>query len=157
MKRKVSIGLIFGGLATLIAVATAWPGSATPPVGVTSVVIGTGQVTNSATIKVGSGTDVVTVQNTFALGGSSGWHSHPGPTVVTIVSGQLTLYSENASGGACHVRTFTAGQTFYEWPKNAQNGVNSGDTDTVAAVTFFNVPHGAPARIDMPDPGNCPG
>jgi hypothetical protein len=30
-------------------------------------------------------------------GGSTGWHSHPGPAVVIVKSGSLTLYDAGAS------------------------------------------------------------
>ena len=156
MRTKIGLGLMGGGIATLLLVAIAWPSSATPGVGVTSIVIGQGQAVQAAGIPILPGTDVVTVQNTFAPGGSSGWHSHPGPTVIVVQSGEITIYSESAGGGPCKVRTYQTGQAFYEWPRNVQTGVNEGGTNAVLAVTFFDVPHGGAARIDQPNPGNCP-
>lgn len=35
--------------------------------------------------------DVATVRVTFQPGGSTGWHVHPGPALVTVKTGQLTL------------------------------------------------------------------
>ena len=106
MRTKLGHGLMGGGIATLLVVAIAWPSSATPGVGATSILIGQGQVSGAAGIDVLPGTDVVAVQNTFASGGSSGWHSHPGPTVVVVRSGQITIYSESARGGRCRVQTY---------------------------------------------------
>ena len=37
-------------------------------------------------------TDVYMLENRIAPGGTFGWHSHPGPSLVTIKSGALTLY-----------------------------------------------------------------
>jgi quercetin dioxygenase-like cupin family protein len=87
--------------------------------------------------------------------GFSGWHSHPGTTVVAVQSGQITLFSEPIAGGKCRVHTYTAGQLFLEHPRNEYNAVNTGAEPEVSAVTFFNVPHGGPSRIDQADPGNC--
>jgi len=36
--------------------------------------------------------DSVVQQITFAPGGQSGWHTHPGPVIVLVKSGTFTLY-----------------------------------------------------------------
>lgn len=156
LMRRVGVGLVTVAIATIATVLLAGGVSATPSNLLTSVILSTGQTVNTTGvgISVPAGTDVVTSQNTFLAGGSSGWHSHPGVAVVTVQSGEITLYIERVTGGPCWKRTFTAGQTFLEWPKNMQDGVAA--VDTVAFVTFFNVPHGGSARIDRDDPGNCP-
>lgn len=43
----------------------------------------------------------------FAPGASSGWHSHPGPNMVFVVGGSITLTDEH-----CNVTTYTDGQGF---------------------------------------------
>jgi quercetin dioxygenase-like cupin family protein len=101
------------------------------------------------------GNDVAVNQITVEPAGFSGWHSHPGTTVVAVQSGQITLFSERIAGGKCRVRTFTAGQVFLEHPSTKYNAVNTGGEPYVIAATFFNVPHGGPSRIDQTDPGNC--
>ncbi len=121
----------------------------------TSVLIGQGQAVHSADLQLIGGTDVVVAQNTFTPGATSGWHSHPGPAIVVVQSGEITIYQERTAGGRCRHHTYTAGQSFIEWPANSQTGVNHGTVDTVVAVTFLKVPHLGSARIDRPDPGNC--
>ena len=37
--------------------------------------------------------DTVVQQIVFGPGGHTGWHSHPGPVVVLVAQGELTLYS----------------------------------------------------------------
>jgi hypothetical protein len=55
------------------------------------------------------------VHVTFQAGGGTGWRTHPGPALVTVKAGQLTLH--RAKG--CRTRTFSAGQTFLEYgPKD---------------------------------------
>ena len=77
--------------------------------------------------------------------------------MIAVQSGQVRLFSERITGGQCRVRTYTAGQVFLEHPKNEYNAVNVGAEPAVVAVTFFNVPHGGPSRIEQTNPGNCPG
>ena len=151
-KKAALVGLITTGLvAGTVAVASADAGS-----GVTSVLIGRGQSDHSIGIQQRKGNDVVTVQNTFATGGFTGWHSHPGIVVIAVQSGKVTLFSEPVGGGECSVHTYTAGQVFVEHPEDGQTAVNTGDVQTVVAATYFNVPHGGSNRIERTDPGNCP-
>jgi quercetin dioxygenase-like cupin family protein len=152
-KRAALIALVTAGLVVgVIAVA-----SGSPPSGFTTVQIARGQADHSFRIHQRRANDVVTVQNTADPGGSSGWHSHPGTAVIVVQSGQITLYSEPVGGGECSVHTYTAGQVFLELPNDEENAVNIGTVPEVAGITFFNVPHGGSARIDRPDPGDCPG
>jgi len=123
---------------------------------VTSTPLGAGLATHEIEASGAEGTDVVMVQNTFAAGGTSGWHSHPGDVVLVVQSGQLTIYSERTTGGRCRARTYTAGQAFTESPSDSQAGVNHGTTPTVVSVAFFGVPHGGLTRIDRTPPINCP-
>ena len=151
-KRAGLVGLVTAGLVvSAVAVASADAGS-----GVTSVLIGRGQSDQSFKIHQQTGNDVVTAQNTFAPGGFSGWHSHPGIVVLVVQSGEVTIFSEPVDGDECSVHTYTAGQVFLERPEDEQNVVNNGTVPAVVAVTFFNVPHGGSNRIERTDPGNCP-
>jgi quercetin dioxygenase-like cupin family protein len=150
-KKTVLVALVTAGL-VLSAVAVA---SADPGTGFTSVLIGRGQASRSFEVHQRKGNDVAVSQNTILPAGFSGWHSHPGTTVVAVQSGQVTLFSEPIAGGECRVRTYTAGQVFLEHPKNEYNAVNTGAESAVVAVTFFNVPHLGSSRIEQTDPGNC--
>jgi quercetin dioxygenase-like cupin family protein len=152
-KRTVLVALMAAGL-VLGAVAVA---SATDPSGFASVLIGRGQAARSFEVHQRKGNDVAVNQITVQPAGFSGWHSHPGTTVVAVQSGQIMLFSEPIAGGKCRVRTFTAGQVFLEHPSIKYNAVNTGTEPYTIGVTFFNVPHGGLSRIDQTDPGNCPG
>jgi quercetin dioxygenase-like cupin family protein len=150
-KRAVLVGLVAVGL-LVSAVAVA---SADAPSGFTSVLIGRGQSDHSFGIHQRKGNDVATNQNTIQPAGYSGWHSHPGITVLILQSGQVTLFSEPIAGGECSVHTYTAGQVFLEHPDSEYNAVNTGAAPAVLAVSFFNVPHGGNSRIEQTNPGNC--
>jgi quercetin dioxygenase-like cupin family protein len=152
-KKAALLALLTAGLVLgVIAVAS---GSA--PSGFTTVQIARGQSDRNFAVVQFKGNDIVTAQNTINPGGFTGWHSHPGVAVIAVQAGQVTLYSEPVGGGKCSVDTFSAGQVFLERPNDEENAVNTGGVPEVAGITFFNVPHGGAARIDRPDPGDCPG
>jgi quercetin dioxygenase-like cupin family protein len=151
-KRTVLVAL----MATTLVLGAVAVASATDPSGLANVLIGRGQASRSFEVNQHKGNDVAVNQITVQPAGFSGWHSHPGITVVAVQSGQLTLFSEPIAGGKCRVRTYTAGQVFLEHPKNEYQAVNTGSEPYVLAVTFFNVPpNNGPSRIDQADPGNC--
>jgi quercetin dioxygenase-like cupin family protein len=53
------------------------------------------------------GTNVVLTRNHFNDGQSTGWHTHPGPNIVLVVSGELKLIDQH-----CNVTTYDVGQGF---------------------------------------------
>ena len=76
--------------------------------------------------------DVAVAHLTFEPAGSTGWHSHPGPTVVTVTAGELTVTDHR-----CNSHTYQAGETFVEAGPRRHLAVNTGDTLTESIVTFF--------------------
>jgi quercetin dioxygenase-like cupin family protein len=96
--------------------------------------------------------EVVTQQATFAPGGYSGWHVHPGYLTGTVVSGQIVRYATD-----CTSQTFSAGQTFYETSAAPFTVKNEGSVNAVVLVTFV-VPGGTPKtglRIEADQPPTC--
>ena len=105
-------------------------------------------------IHVTDAQDTVMQQIVIAPGGSTGWHSHPGPAVALVKSGELTLFSSEDS--TCTGHTFTAGQGFVDSGQgHVHNARNLGTTPAEVWVTYFDVPPGESVRIDAPDPGVC--
>src|SRR5215468_7160798 len=51
-----------------------------------------GESPQQVKIKTKGPTDVYLVTNTVAPGGSSGWHTHPGPSLVFVKEGTATFY-----------------------------------------------------------------
>jgi hypothetical protein len=132
---------------------------ATPPSGIAAELLARGTVAHASDVHVAGveletrgPIDVATVHVTFQPGGSTGWHVHPGPALVTVKAGRLTLH--RAKG--CTTRTFGAGQTFLELGPadvNLTRNETAGVTETV--VTFL-LPVGAPVTVDAPAPRRCP-
>ena len=57
-------------------------------------------------------TDVYVVDNKFDPERTTGWHSHPGPSLVLVVSGEVTNYTSEDRNCAGH--TYTAGEGFID-------------------------------------------
>jgi quercetin dioxygenase-like cupin family protein len=99
----------------------------------------------------------VAQQRIVALPGATfGWHSHPGPTIVTVFSGTLTLYhATDCTDGT----DYAAGTSFSNLPPEIHLARNEGDTTLVVYASYF-VPARTPPvalRIDRPLPGpGCP-
>ena len=109
-----------------------------------------------AVLHVPDARDTVMQNIVIGPGGNTGWHSHPGPVVVLVKAGALTLYE--GEDATCTGRTYLAGQAFID---QGQGHVHlarnlSSSLNTEIWVTYFDVPPGAPFRIDAADAGNCP-
>jgi quercetin dioxygenase-like cupin family protein len=103
---------------------------------------------NEVKIKTKGVSDVYVVHNTIVPGGHTGWHSHPGPSIISVVSGQATEYHDDDLDGEVH----PAGTVFVdEGGEHAHIVVNEGSTNLVL-VAFQIVPFGAPRRIDRDAP-----
>ena len=99
--------------------------------------------------------ETVMQQIIIGPGGSTGWHSHPGPAVALIKSGELTLYS--SEDPTCTPRTYSAGQAFIDPGQgHAHLARNLSTSENVEVwVTYFDVPAGGSPRLDEANPGNC--
>ena len=93
------------------------------------------------------------VDNKFAPGGTTGWHSHPGPSLIFVVSGTITNYL--AKDPTCTGHPYSAGSGFTD-PGGASIHMlrNEGMVPAETVAVQF-LPTGADRRIDEPDPGNC--
>jgi quercetin dioxygenase-like cupin family protein len=92
----------------------------------------------------------------IAPGGTLGWHSHPGPTVVTVLRGTLSFYhAENCTQEI----EYRPGTSFSNMPDEIHLARNEG-TEEVVLYAFYFVPLRTPPvglRIDQPSPGpGCP-
>ncbi len=95
----------------------------------------------------------IAVQNIlFQPGAHSGWHSHPGPVFIQVVSGTMTFYESDDPTCTAIVRT--AGQGYLDKGEHAHIARNESGSPAQNIVTYF-APPGAALRIDEPNPGNC--
>ena len=131
------------GVATI---AGASPGSGS----VTPVTIGAGQMSTGMGFNAHPGTNTIVAQYTFGPNSSTGWHSHPGKTLVTVQSGTFTVYHDD-----CHAHSYGPGDAFVELPSSVHVGRNETSGTVQLGVVFFGVPIGGSPRIDQPQPDGC--
>lgn len=89
--------------------------------------------------------DVVVQHFILGPGGQSGWHFHPGPAIITVTSGLLTLDQARD----CSITTYSAGKVGIEHAEMIHRVRNmSTTTDLEFWVTFLDIPVGSPPRIE---------
>lgn len=109
--------------------------------------------THEIKLKTKGPVDFVTATVNIAPGGTSGWHSHPGVVLVSVISGSLVFYDRH-----CKATVQAAGSGFVESGNRA--GLVRNESTTTPAVVYatYIVPAGTPnasLRVDLPNPG-CP-
>ena len=146
-----------------IALATAPAGVTTTTFGVghfdpidskTKTSLGSGRSRDfwKAAIKTKGASDLYVLQNTIVPGGTFGWHSHPGPSLVIVKSGTATFYMGDPG---CPSHVVPTGAGFVDNGHDLHVVRNEGSVDLVTVVVSL-VPAGFTRRIDEPAPANCP-
>ena len=101
----------------------------------------------------GSSDDIYVQSNVWAPGGSTGWHSHSGHSLIIVTAGTVTDYEGHDP--ACKPHVYKAGMTFVD-PGGDHIHIlrNEGAVEAKTIAIQF-IPAGAARRIDVADPGNC--
>ncbi|HSC74130.1 MAG TPA: hypothetical protein VLB89_08185 [Gaiellaceae bacterium] len=99
-------------------------------------------------------TDGYVVDNVLHPGGTTGWHSHPGPSLIYVIKGEVTNYESDDP--TCAGQVYTAPAAFVdEGGDHVHKLVNAGTIDAETIAVQF-LPQGAPRRIEADVPSNCP-
>ena len=99
--------------------------------------------------------DIAFQQLTISPGGHTGWHTHPGPTLVAVAQGEGTLYHDMSG---CPAHKYATGGGFFQPSTEVHNFRNEGAGPLVVYAMYY-LPSGTPntgIRIDQAQPGNCP-
>ena len=90
--------------------------------------------------------DFIVQDVVYAPGGHTGWHSHPGILLISVVSGSIEWYDSR-----CRKHVYNAGDSLTE--STQTHYVRNVDTVNNAhfMVTYV-IAHGQPRRIDQPAP-----
>lgn len=155
MTRKTRAFMVVGAAAATlgsgVALATSGSGILSAPI------IARGTLSPQFKLKLhdsSSAADAVVQQVVVGPGGFTGWHTHPGPAIVIVKTGEFTLYE--ADDPSCTGMRYTEGQIFVDRGYgNVHFGRNEGASNTELWVTYLDVPQGTPPRIDAASPGNC--
>ncbi len=109
-------------------------------------------------IKTEGSSNLYVQQNTWQPGGSTGWHTHPGPSFVIVTQGSLTVYEGNDPTCTPHVYTAgTANNSFVDIGGGDVHLVRNETASVATAIAVQLIPAGAVRRQDVsPAPGNCP-
>lgn len=97
--------------------------------------------------------DVYVTRNAIAVGGQSGWHTHPGPSLVTVAVGEVTVYE--GDDPLCQGKVYKAGEGSIDLGGGHLHLIKneSGAPAETVAVQFL--AQGETRRIDAPKPNNC--
>ena len=102
--------------------------------------------------------DLYVQSNTWQPGGSTGWHTHPGHSLIIVTSGTLTEYHDDCT---THVYTFVPGQpapTLVDPGRDHVHIIRNEGTGPASTIAVQLVPYD-PAkqnrRIDAPAPDGC--
>ncbi len=100
--------------------------------------------------------EVSTYRITLQPGAATPWHYHPGPHLVSIASGTVTVYEAD-----CSTDIYPEGTGFFDpgksWPpqrRHVHTARNDGDSPAVLVVTDIREP-GELLRVDVPPPASC--
>jgi hypothetical protein len=96
--------------------------------------------------------DVVVRRHDYAAGGSTGWHRHPYPVLITVIDGTLTFYAYDDP--TCTPTVVSKGGGYVD---NGRGHIAQNESGAAAAdISVIMAPVGAVFRseLDAPNP-NC--
>jgi quercetin dioxygenase-like cupin family protein len=107
-----------------------------------------------ARLKTKGQSDVYVIDNKFASGGTTGWHSHPGPSLIFVVAGTITNYE--GDDPHCTPHDYSTGQSFIDAGGNDSHMLRNNGSAIAETVAVQILPKDAQRRIDItPAPENC--
>ena len=106
--------------------------------------------------KTKGSSDLYVQSNVWQPGGSTGWHSHPGHSLIIVTAGTVTDYESDDP--ECKPQVYTVGMSFVDEGGSHVHIIrNDSATDVAQTIAVQLIPAGATRRIDAAAPPNCPG
>jgi quercetin dioxygenase-like cupin family protein len=161
--------LLIAPALVITAALTAVPAGATPVCGVVTETLAVGHYPSGLLnlmcneidqygwflkMNVKGNSDVYVTRHTFQAGQHTGWHTHPGPSLITVISGELTVYE--ADNPTCTPTVYHTGESFTDIGCGDVHLVRNEGTVQAMDVAVQIIPAGQPRRIDAAQPPNCP-
>ena len=113
-------------------------------------------------IKTQGNSDLYVQQNTWdpsACGGcvpTTGWHTHPGPSLVIVTQGTVTEYDGDDPTCTPHVYSATGTNSFVDIGGGAVHIIRDESGAVAKTIAVQLIPAGVVRRQDVsPGPGNC--
>jgi quercetin dioxygenase-like cupin family protein len=97
--------------------------------------------------------DVYVQNNVWAPGRSSGWHSHPGHSLIIVTAGPVTEYEGHDPSCTGHV--YKTGMGVVDPGGDHVHILRNEGSVEARTVAVQIVPANAARRIEASDPGNC--
>jgi len=97
--------------------------------------------------------DLYIQNNVWSPGGSSGWHTHPGHSLIIVTAGAVTAYEGDDPSCAPHV--YTVGMGFVDPGGDHVHLLRNEDVVEARTMTVQLIPAGATRRIDAEAPAAC--
>jgi quercetin dioxygenase-like cupin family protein len=97
-------------------------------------------------------TDIVMQRSVFAPGAGP-WHTHPGPSFVFVIQGQIKIERFTKKEGCTETPVFVPGGAYFEVADEVHRAVVVSAESAVLLVTRFNIPVGGAITIPAADPG----
>jgi len=98
--------------------------------------------------------DLYVQNNVWALGGTSGWHTHPGHSLIIVTAGEVTAYESDDPSCTPHV--YSVGHGFVDAGGDHVHLIRNEGSVEARTVAVQLVQAGATRRIDAPASANCP-
>jgi quercetin dioxygenase-like cupin family protein len=98
--------------------------------------------------------DLYVQNNTWAPGGTTGWHSHPGHSLIVVTAGEVTAYEGH--DGQCTPHVYTVGEGLVDEGGDHVHVLRNEGSIEAKTVAVQLVPAGATRRIDAAGNPNCP-
>ena len=106
--------------------------------------------------KTKGASDLFVQNNLWLPGGTTGWHTHPGHSLIIVTEGTVTVYDGDVH--SCEPRQYTVGMGFVDPGGTHVHLIRNEDPVTNArTVAVQLIPAGAMRRIDADAPDACPG
>jgi quercetin dioxygenase-like cupin family protein len=103
--------------------------------------------------KTNGNSDLYVQNNTWQVGGATGWHTHPGHSLIIVTEGTVTEYE--GGDASCTPHVYTAGMTLVDPGGDHVHIIRNEGSVVARTVAVQMIPAGAVRRIDVEDPGNC--
>ena len=98
--------------------------------------------------------DVYVQSNVWTPGGSTGWHTHPGPSLIIVTAGTVTAY--DGDDPACTPTVYSQGMGLVDAGGGHVHILRNEGSIDARTIAVQLIPAAAARRIDAPAPGNCP-
>jgi predicted metal-dependent enzyme (double-stranded beta helix superfamily) len=103
--------------------------------------------------KTKGSSDLYVQSNVWQPGGTTGWHTHPGHSLIVVTAGAVTAY--DGDDVDCKPHVYTQGMGFVD-PGGGHVHVIRNEGPVVAqTIAVQLIPAAASRRIDAEDPGHC--